>query len=131
MRSQGGSFAGTSFGASVFDGLKRKILFAKLASILDKVRRKLEGQQVEGSGEFLGWSMDKWKKWLEAGLIVMVAAMVGAFADALSVYAACMQDPTAVCVFNIKAVGASSVAAGIAAFLAWLRMSPSDPRRTQ
>jgi hypothetical protein len=114
----------------MFDGLKRSILFGKLASGLEVLRRYL--LTGESSGEkVLGWTVAQWKVWLEGGLAVAVGGALGAILPALTEYQTCLaQTPPAPCVLNFQALAVSAGAGALAALVGWFRMNPSDPRRT-
>ncbi len=113
----------------MFDGLKRKIVFGKIADALDGLRRRLLGQPSSGDGKTLGWDMDTWKKYLEGAGVTVLGGALGSLVDNLGTYINCLQAG-ATCNFSFKAIGASAAAGALAALMAWLRMSPGDPRRT-
>lgn len=112
----------------MFDGLKRRVVFNKAADALDSLRRRLLGQSSSGDGKMLGWDMGTWRKWLEALGVAAAGGALGSVIDNLTAYVACLQAGTS-CAFNFKLVGATAAAGALAAVMAWLRMSPGDPRR--
>lgn len=112
----------------MFDGLKRRVVFNKVADALDSLRRRLLGQSSSGDGKMLGWDMADWKKWAEALGVAAAGGALGSVIDNLTAYVTCLQAGTP-CAFNFKLVGATAAAGALAAVMAWLRMSPNDPRR--
>lgn len=108
----------------MFEGLQRRIVFGKIADALDRLRRGESGEKV------LGWTMNQWKVWVEAGLAVAVGGALGAVLPALTEYQSCLnQVPPVPCVLQFKALGISAAGGALAALVGWLRMNPSDPRR--
>lgn len=117
----------------MFESLKRKVVFAKLASILEKLRHRLEGQPSKGKGgEVLGWTMEKWKMWLESGLVAAIGGALGAMLQKLGEYQTCIsQVPPVPCDIDLHGVGVAVCIGAVTAVVGWLRMSPWDPRRTE
>lgn len=113
----------------MFDGLKRSVVFGKLASGLEVLRRYLLTGETSGE-KVLGWSMVQWKLWAEGALIAAAGGAAGVLLQKLTEWQACMaQVPPAACSFDLKGVGVTAGAAALAALIAWLRQNPTDPRR--
>lgn len=107
----------------MFDGLKRKFIFGKIAAALEGLRSRDSSRK--GDGKVLGWSMTDWKKWGEG---LALSALGGGFAAALTYWQTCSVPGDAL-VCSWKGIGAAFVGGALAALVAWFRMSPSDPRR--
>lgn len=113
----------------MFDGLKRKFAFGKLADALEGLRRLLLGQPSTGDGKVLGWTMSQWKSWLEGLGVTAAGGALGVVLQKLAEWQACLQAGTT-CSFDFKGVGVATAAGAISAVLFWLKRNPSDPRRT-
>src|ERR1700690_3619159 len=98
----------------MFDGLKRRFIFGKIAGAIEDY---ISGKPSDG--KVLGWDMGNWKAWLEGAAYAVGAAIAGAAAQAFQ-----SGQP-----FDKHAFGSTAVLAGGAALAAYLRKSPTDPRR--
>ena len=115
----------------MFDGLKRKFAFGKIADALDSLRRRLLGEPSSGDGKMLGWDMGTWKLWLEGLAVSAIGGALGTVIQKLAEFQACLgQVPPVSCPLDLRGIGVAAAGGALAALVAWFRMNPGDPRRT-